>query len=93
MKKARLEQERWNNVVTLCIPVKADTTWWDELVWGRNRVVRSWRADVAPGKPARWYLLDEGRMLVEVCELVGRVSFGGGNGWFASAVVTFGARP
>lgn len=92
VEKGRREAELRGNTVAMHVPVKADTAWWDEQVWGRNRVIRSWRAELAPGEHARMYLLDEGPMLVEVAEHIGRVSYGGGNGWFASATVVYGVR-
>lgn len=94
--KARETVKEFDNRVTLMIPVKADTTWYHDGIWGRNRVRDS--AILLGPIPGRWYQLDEGRGLyVELLELRGRVSFRGEDetGWFASAVVLFnaGRRP
>lgn len=74
----------------LLIPVKAETAWYSELVWGECRVVAS--RHVRQGDFAgRWYRLREPLWDVEVLELRGRVSFGAGNGFFANALVFFNA--
>lgn len=88
----RRECERLRNRVTLLVPVKAETAWYQDLVWGRNQVIDSL---VLTGQvPGRWYRLREPDFFVELLELRGRVSFGGdGPGWFASAVVLFNAGP
>lgn len=79
----------------LLIPVKAETAWYQDAVWGDCRVVASRK--VADGPFAgRWYRLKEPRWPVEVLELRGRVSFSTGGtktetGFFASALVFFNA--
>lgn len=83
----------FRNTQVMLVPVKAETAWYQDLVWGENRVIRSAKPVGRFG--GRWYLLQEKRMLVEVLELRGRVSFGvdrKGNGFFASALVAFGAQ-
>ncbi len=84
---------RLRNRITFNIPVKADTAWYHELVWGRNRVVAS--AVLGGPVPGRWYRLDEGWGYNELLELRGRINYGGadGPGWFASAVVLYNAGP
>lgn len=93
VRKARATAAELGNRVTALLPVKADTTWWHDAVWGSNRVVTS----AVLGEPiaGRWYRLRERWGFVEVLELRGRVNFGGaaGPGWFASAVVVFNAGP
>lgn len=92
---------RLRNRITMLIPVKADTAWYDELCWGRNDVVASARIRAPEYKGrsirGRWYRLREDFGYVELLELRGRVDFGGasGPGFFASAVVLFnaGRRP
>lgn len=85
--------ERLGNRACLLIPVKADTAWYHELVWGRCRVQTS--ANLRGPVPGRWYQLREPWGYVELLELRGRVNFGGaeGPGFFASAVVLFNAGP
>lgn len=82
----------------LLIPVKAETAWWQDTVWGDCRVVASRK--VPTGDFAgRWFRLAEPRYAVEVLELRGRVAFGRGSraadgtetGFFASALVFFNA--
>jgi hypothetical protein len=84
----------------MLVPVKAETAWYNDLVWGRNRVIAS---SVLRGPvPGRWYRLDERWGSVELLELRGRVNFAEGeketpswSGFFASAVVLYnaGKRP
>lgn len=79
----------------LLIPVKADTGWYHDLVWGSNRVQTS---TILRGElGGRWYQLREDWGYVELLELRGRVDFEGmdGTGFFASAVVLYnaGRRP
>lgn len=79
----------------LLVPVKAETAWWQDLVWGWNRVIDSCKVTTGP-LAGRWYRLEEPRFHVEVLELRGRVEFGNdGTGFFASALVFFNppARP
>lgn len=81
------------NRVTSLIPVKADTRWYHQLVWGQNKVQTS--ANLSGPLPGRWYRLRERWGFVELLELLGRIPFGGakGGGFFASAVVVFNAGP
>lgn len=79
----------------LLIPVKAETAWYQDLVWGQNRVIAS-RKVTEGDLSGRWYRLREPHFDVEVLELRGRVSFAQGNGrtetgFFASALVFFNA--
>lgn len=85
--------ERLRNRVTMLVPVKADTAWYHDLVWGCCRVQTSAKLDGA--LPGRWYRLKEAAGYVELLELRGRVAHGGmdGPGFFASAVVLFNAGP
>ncbi|WP_414654015.1 DNA N-6-adenine-methyltransferase [Hyalangium sp.] len=85
--------ERLGNRITMLVPVKADTAWYHDLVWGRCRVQAS--AKLEGPLPGRWYRLEEAFGYVELLELRGRVDFGGakGPGFFASAVVVYGAGP
>lgn len=81
----------------LLIPVKAETAWYQDLVWGHNDVVASRKVTTGPLR-GRWYRLREPRFDVEVLELRARVSFGEGtgrstNGFFASALVFFNPGP
>jgi phage N-6-adenine-methyltransferase len=80
----------------LLVPVKAETAWYQDLVWGECRVVASRK--VRDGDFAgRWYRLREPQFDVEVLELRGRVSFTDyaatktATGFFASALVFFNA--
>lgn len=79
----------------LLIPVKAETEWYQDSVWGECRVIASRK--VTKGDLAgRWYRLREPAFDVEVLELRGRVSFSTGGtktetGFFASALVFFNA--
>jgi phage N-6-adenine-methyltransferase len=86
---------RLRNRITSLIPVKADTRWYHDLVWGSNRVQTS--AILRGPLPGRWYQLRERWGFVELLELRGRIPFGGakGGGFIASAVVLFnaGRRP
>lgn len=83
----------------LLIPVKAETAWYQDLVWGECRVIASRK--VRDGDFAgRWYRLREPLWDVEVLELRGRVSFSTGGtktetGFFANALVFYNppARP
>jgi phage N-6-adenine-methyltransferase len=79
------------NRVTMLVPVKADTAWYHDLVWGECRVQTS--TNLRGPVPGRWYRLKERWGFVELLELRGRVGFGDadGPGWFASAVVLFNA--
>lgn len=85
--------ERLRNRVTMLIPVKADTAWYHDLVWGSCRVQTS--AKLEGPVPGRWYRMREPWGYVELLELRGRVNFGGadGPGFFASSVVVYGAGP
>jgi phage N-6-adenine-methyltransferase len=79
----------------LLIPVKAETAWYQDAVWGDCRVVASRKVLDGP-LAGRWYRLREPRFDVEVLELRGRVSFSSGGtktetGFFASALVFFNA--
>lgn len=74
----------------LLIPCKAETAWYQDLVWGECRVVASRKVTDGP-LAGRWYRLEEPLWHVEVLELRGRVSFGGGNGFFANSLVFFNA--
>lgn len=91
--------ERLRNRTTMCIPVKADTVWYHDLVWGRNRVQTSaklvHRPPLGRSLSGRWYQLDEGDgFFVELLELRGRIPFDGPNtGFIASAIVLFNAGP
>ena len=79
----------------LLVPVKADTAWYNDLVWGSCHVVDSRKVTRGPLQ-GRWFRLAERLFDVEVLELRGRVSFGAdGAGFFASALVFFNppARP
>lgn len=84
---------RLRNRVTMLVPVKADTAWYHDLVWGECRVQTS--AKLEGPVPGRWYRLREAFGYVELLELRGRVDFGGaaGPGFFASAVLLFNAGP
>jgi phage N-6-adenine-methyltransferase len=91
VERGRYWARYYGNRVTMLLPVKADTTWYHELVWGQNRVVDS---GVLRGPvPGRWYRLEEAWGYVELLELRGRVDFGDTKkpGWFASSVVLFNA--
>lgn len=83
--------QRLNNRVTMLVPVKAETAWYQDLVWGENRVQTS--AKFRGVLPGRWYQLREDWGYVELLELRGRVAFEGqdGTGFFASSVVVFNA--
>lgn len=83
--------QRLRNRGCLLVPVKADTAWYHELVWGQNRVVDS--AVLQGPLPGRWYRLEEPWGYVELLELRGRVVWGGadGPGWIATAVVLLNA--
>lgn len=72
------------------VPVKAETAWYQDLIWGENRVIASKKVTTGP-LLGRWYRLREPAFDVEVLELRSRVSFGEGNGFFASALVFFNA--
>jgi phage N-6-adenine-methyltransferase len=79
----------------LLIPVKAETAWYQDAVWGDCRVVASRKVTDGP-LAGRWYRLREPLWDVEVLELRGRVSFSTGGtktetGFFASALVFFNA--
>ena len=79
----------------LLVPVKAETAWYQDVVWGDNRVVASRKVLHGP-LAGRWYRLEEPRWPVEILELRGRVSFSSGGtktetGFFASALVFFNA--
>ena len=89
---ARHQVEQLGNQGCLLIPVKAETEWYQDLVWGRNDVIASRKILDGPIR-GRWYRLREPGMLVELLELRARVSFGdgSGNGWFASALVLYNA--
>ena len=81
----------------LLIPVKAETAWYQDLVWGRNDVIASRKVTSGPIR-GRWYRLRERHWDVEVLELRGRVSFSSGGtktetGFFANALVFFNAPP
>lgn len=91
VKRGRHWAEQLRNRVTMVIPIKADTVWYHDQVWGRNRVQTS--ANLTGPVPGRWYRLKEEFGFVELLELRGRVPFGGasGPGFFASAVVLFNA--
>lgn len=81
----------------LLIPIKAETEWYQDHVWGENRVIASRK--VRDGDFAgRWYRLREPSFDVEVLELRGRVSFSTGGtktetGFFANALVFFNPGP
>ena len=87
---ARRQVELFGNRGVLLVPIKAETGWWQELVRGRNRVTASARVTTGPLKGC-WYRLREPRFDVEILELRRRVSFAGGTGWFASALICYGA--
>lgn len=76
----------------LLIPVKAETAWYQDAVWGDCRVIASRKVTDGP-LAGRWYRLREPLWDVEVLELRGRVSFSTGGktetGFFASALVFF----
>lgn len=74
----------------LLVPTKPETAWYQDLVWGECRVTASRKVLDAP-LAGRWYRLAEPLWPVEVLELRGRVSFGGGNGFFGSTLVFFNA--
>lgn len=82
----------------LLIPVKAETEWYQDYVWGDCRVVASRNVSRGP-LPGCWYRLREPQWFVEILVLRGRVSFSEGtdsrhqNGFFASALVFFNAPP
>lgn len=83
----------------LLVPCKAETAWYQDLVWGSNRVVASKKVLKGP-LAGRWYRLEEPLWHVEVLELRGRVSFAKGDGrtetgFFASSLVFFnpGRKP
>lgn len=83
----------------LLIPVKAETAWYQDHVWGECNVIASRKVTDGP-LAGRWYRLREAQWDVEVLELRGRVSFSTGGtktetGFFASALVFFNppARP
>jgi phage N-6-adenine-methyltransferase len=72
------------------VPVKAETAWYQDLVWGDNRVIASRKVPDGPFA-GRWYRLRESLWDVEVLELRSRISFGEGAGFFASALVFYNA--
>lgn len=72
------------------VPVKAETAWYQDVVWGDNRVIASRKVTDGP-LAGRWYRLREPSFDVEVLELRSRVPFGEGSGFFASALVFFNA--
>lgn len=79
----------------LLIPVKAETAWYQDAVWGDCCVANSRKVTTGPLQ-GRWYRLRERQWPVEILELRGRVSFSAGDtktetGFFASALVFFNA--
>lgn len=84
--------QRLGNRTTMLLPIKADTAWWDELVWGSCHVEQSARIDAGRIR-GRWHRLREDWGHVELLELRSRVPFEGqdNTGFFASAVVVFNA--
>lgn len=86
--KARSEAWKYDAIGVMVLPVKADSAWWHDEVWGWNRVQASGRLD-AGRLSGRWYQLDHSPMRVELLELRGRISYGGadGTGWSASAIL------
>lgn len=91
VEQGRRQARNLGNRVTMLVPVKAETAWYQDFVWGSNRVQAS--AILRGPVPGRWYRLEERWGYVELLELRGRVEFGGsdGAGFFASAVVVFNA--
>lgn len=74
----------------LLVPVKAETAWYQDVIWGDNRVIASRKVLDGP-LAGRWYRLREPQWDVEVLELRARIAFGEGSGFFASALVFFNA--
>lgn len=79
----------------LLVPVKKETAWYQDFIWGENRVVAS-RKVQAGDFAGLWFRLREPAFDVEILELRGRVSFSSGGtktetGFFASALVFFNA--
>ncbi len=74
------------------VPVKAETAWYQDTIWGQNRVIASRKVTDGP-LSGRWYRLREPLWDVEILELRSRVPFGEGSGFFASALVFFNAPP
>lgn len=94
LQKGRWTAQTLGNRVTMLVPIKADTIWYHDLVWGSNQVEQS---SILTGPiPGRWYQLREQWGFVELLERRGRLVFEGDSpGWFASALVVFnaGRRP